>query len=92
MFTKSDSARGEYPIGVDYCKKEKRFRARCSVLDTNGKKRGKHLGMYITSEEAFLVYKTFKENYIKQVADEYKNLIPKELYDAMYKWEVEIND
>lgn len=92
LFTKSDGARGEYPIGVDYCKKEKRFRARCSILDINGKKRNKHLGMYNTSEEAFLAYKTFKENYIKQVADEYKDLIPRELYDAMRKWEVEIND
>ena len=42
--------------------------------------------------QAFTIYKNFKENYIKQVADEYKDLIPKELYDAMYKWEVEIND
>ena len=33
-----------------------------------------------------------KEDYIKQVADEYKPYIPKELYDAMYKYEVEIND
>ena len=39
------------------------------------------------------MYKNFKENYIKQVADEYyfKGLIPKRLYEAMYKYEVEIN-
>lgn len=44
--------------------------------------------------QAFTCYKNFKENYIKQVADEYysKGLIPKKLYDAMYKYEVEIND
>ena len=29
---------------------------------------------------------------IKQIADEYKDLIPKELYEALYKYEVEIND
>ena len=46
----------------------------------------------ITSEEAFLTYKKFKEAYIKQVADEYKYYIPQELYDAMYRWEVEITD
>ena len=44
------------------------------------------------SEEAFKSYKTFKEKYIKQVADEYKDKIPKKLYDAMYRYEVEITD
>ena len=33
-----------------------------------------------------------KEQYIKQVADEYKGRIPDRLYEAMYKWEVEIDD
>ena len=37
-------------------------------------------------------YKNFKEKYIKEVADEYKDLIPQKLYDALYKYEVEIND
>ena len=43
-------------------------------------------------EKAFNCYKEFKEKYIKQIADEYKDLIPKELYEALYKYEVEIND
>ena len=38
------------------------------------------------------MYKQFKENYIKQVADEYKDLIPEKLYNAMYEYEVEIED
>ena len=42
--------------------------------------------------QAFTIYKRFKESYIKQIADEYKNLIPQKLYDALYKYEVEIND
>ena len=40
----------------------------------------------------FSIYKQFKEKYIKQIADEYKELIPQKLYEALYKWEVEIND
>ena len=39
-----------------------------------------------------IAYKTFKEQYIKQVANEYKDKIPKKLYDAMYRYEVEITD
>lgn len=52
----------------------------------------KTFSRYKTKEEAFLVYKQAKEKYIKQVADEYKDKIPKRLYDAMYKYEVEITD
>ena len=37
-------------------------------------------------------YKDYKERVIKQVADEYKPYIPKELYEAMYRYEVEIDD
>ena len=54
----------------------------------------KHLGRFPLDKpfQAFTCYKQFKENYIKQVADEYKDLIPKELYEALYKYEIEIND
>ena len=63
-----------------------------STLDKENNKKVIYLGTYNTIEEAFLAYKIFKENYIKQVADEYKDLIPQRLYEAMYKYEVEIND
>ena len=91
LFTKSDKIRGEYPIGVNlYCNK---FRARCGVYDfKNNKKKLKHLGVYNTPEKAFERYKQFKERYIKQVADEYKDKIPQKLYDAMYNYEVDIDD
>lgn len=87
LFTKRDATRGDLPIGVSYDKKSCKYHSKCKV---NGKT--KNLGFYNTPHEAFLAYKEFKEAYIKQVADEYKNKIPKELYDAMYKWEVEEND
>ena len=48
--------------------------------------------MFNTPQEAFQAYKKFKENYIKQVADEYKEYIPQKLYEAMYNYEVEIGD
>lgn len=49
---------------------------------------------YETVEEAFSVYKTYKEKLIKQKAEEYykNNLISKATFDAMVSWEVEITD
>lgn len=88
LFIKSDAIRGDLPIGVTYNKINNKYIAQCRI----GSRNKKYLGSYNTPEEAFKVYKEFKEEYIKQVADEYKYYIPKELYEAMYKWEVEITD
>lgn len=88
LFIKSDVIRGDLPIGVDCDKRRNKYRARCKI----GNNKTKYLGYYNTPEEAFQAYKEFKEAYIKEVADEYKNVIPKRLYDAMYIWEVEITD
>lgn len=63
----------------------------CSYIDKNGKYK-RATGTCNNKLEAFQCYKEFKENYIKQVADEYEKYIPRELYKAMYEYEIEITD
>lgn len=93
LFIKCDKRRGELPIGVCYDKRAKKFITRCNVYDyKTNKNKTKYLGYYDTSQQAFEVYKQFKEDYIKEVADYYKDTIPKKLYDAMCNYEVDIND
>ena len=89
MFEKANAIRGEYPIGVSV--KNKLFLSSCSVYK-DGKSTKKHIGVFNTPEEAFYKYKEFKENYIKEVAEEYKDVIPVKLYEAMYRYKVEIDD
>ena len=88
LITKNDAKRGDLPIGVHYKKENGKYMASCNI---NNEKR-KFLGYYNTPEEAFKAYKEFKEEYIKQVADEYRDKIPQNLYEALYKYEVEITD
>ena len=83
LFIKSNGSRGELPIGVT--RSGNKFRSRLHIIEGE-----KYLGSFNTPEEAFCAYKTFKEQYIKEVADEYKLYIPQKLYEAMYKYEVEI--
>ena len=85
LFIKRDNERGELPIGVT--KKGNKFEVQLS----KGNERI-YLGIYATVEEAFLAYKIAKEQYIKEVAEKYKNKIPQKLYDAMIAYEVEIDD
>ena len=88
LFVRSNRSETGYPIGVSCYKKDK-LRVQCNYY---GKR--KFLGYFPLDRpfQAFTTYRNFKEKYIKQVADEYKDLIPIELYNAMYNYKVEIND
>ena len=91
LFLKRNKSRGKYPIGTTYNKRDKKYESCCHMYKNNRYTRHA-IGNFDTPTEAFTAYKTFKEQYIKQVANEYKDKIPKKLYDAMYRYEVEITD
>ena len=93
LFIRCDKVRGEYPVGVYYDKQHEKFRAQCKIYDyEENKSKTRFLGYYDEPEKAFQVYKEFKEKYIKEVADCFKDLIPDKLYKAMYEYKVDIND
>ena len=91
LFTKSDKSRGDNPIGVTP-RSSGKYQVQCS--DGYGKQI--RLGEYLSEEEAFKVYKKYKEKTIKEVIDSYKGKIPEPFYSklriAMYNYEVEIDD
>lgn len=87
VFTKANSIRGEYPVGVWLDKRRGTFQCNFYV---DGKKRS--MPSSRTPEEAFYKYKKVKENEIKRLADLYKNDILPEVYQALYNYEVEITD
>lgn len=89
LFVKCNNARGNTPIGVHYDKKNKKYSSSCHNYE-NGK--NTYLGWFDNQKDAFDAYKKYKEKYIKEVAEEYKDKIPNELYTAMINWKVEITD
>ena len=91
LFTKRQNRRGAFPVGVYYDKTNKKYKAQLSIFK-DGKSVVKNLGYYNTPNDAFEVYKQAKEEYIKEIADEYKDKIPAKLYEAMYTYEVSIDD
>ncbi len=50
----------------------------------------KNYGTYDTIEEAFAVYAREKERIVREVADEYKNIIPQKVYDTLYNYKFDI--
>lgn len=81
LFTKNNANRGELPIGVQ--RRGNKYRAALG---------SKKSSTCATIEEAFNIYKDYKETEIKRVADEYKLLIPEALYNALYDYQVDIFD
>ena len=88
VLTKCEASRGEYLIGVYWSKTNKAFRAR--VNKNKGKQ--EHLGLFKTETEAFEAYKQAKENYIKELADKYKDMLDPRAYEALYNYTVDIDD
>lgn len=92
LFTKRQNGRGDNLIGTHLHKNDK-YIAQCSLINPKtGKSKQEYLGIHETQEEAFEVYKYYKEKNIKQVADYYKDKIPQKLYIALYNYEIEITD
>lgn len=86
LFTNNKNYRGDLPIGVNSYGKNK-FSYKLNKMNSNIS-----INKFNTPEEAFYAYKEAKELYIKEVADEYIDYIPLNLYEAMYNWTIDIND
>ncbi len=85
LITKRTLDRGLLPIGVS--KNGKGFRAQCSIYGKD-----KSLGTFDTPELSFQAYKTFKEAYIKEQAELYKDSIEPRAYQALLNYEVSLDD
>ncbi len=92
LFVKRNNDRGKSPIGTKF-RKNGKYQVDCSIYDFKiNESKSIYLGVYNTEIEAFNVYKEFKEKYIKEVANLYKDKIPQKLYNALINYEVEITD
>ena len=88
LLTRREALRGEYLIGVCWCKTKKAFIAQV------GKSKGKreHLGCFNTELEAFRAYKEAKEAFVKEQAEKWKTQIDERAYNALMNYQVEITD
>ena len=83
FFNECGNTKGEYPLGVSFHKQSGKFKAQCTV---NGVRRS--LGYFNTPQEAFAVYKPFKENLCKQLALKWQSEIDERLFNTMMNWAV----
>lgn len=89
LILKHEAGRGELPIGMT--KHNNKIQVWCSNPFTG---KCEPLGTYSTKEEAFSIYKSYKEDIIKRVANiEYSNgNITKKCYESLISYQIEIDD
>lgn len=83
LFISRKLDRGPYPIGVTIRNDTGRYQSGGGI---------KYLGVYDSIEEAFNVYKKWKESRIKTLADAYKSQIRSDVYHALINYKVDITD
>ena len=88
LLTKCTTSRGEYLIGVHWHKKGGAFVAKVS----RNEGQQEHLGLFKTELEAYNAYKTAKEAFIKEQANEWQSQIDPRAYEALINYTVEITD
>lgn len=72
--------------GVYYHKNNKKYVAKAAQASKN--KGTKYIGSYDTKEEAHEAYKKCKEEFVKHLADKFKEELSKTAYEELYKWTV----
>ena len=88
LLTKRTASRGEHLIGVHWSKTNKAFVAQVN----KGKGKRENLGYFKTEIEAFKAYKTAKEAFVKEQANQWKSEIDPRAYEALINYTVEITD
>jgi len=89
LFISRANHRGPHALGVHWKKRDKKFHAQCQ--GGSGGPRT-YMGPYDTEDEAFGVYKEFKEKVIKTQPDKFKHLLPEGIYDILQNYIVEKGD
>lgn len=87
LFLNCKKNRGNLPIGIYFDKDKRKYRVGMSYYGIQMK-----IGTFDTEEEAFNGYKEYKEDFIKDIAEQYRGKIPDKVYYAMLNWKIEITD
>lgn len=87
LFLNSKKNRGDLPLGVHFDNDKGKYRAEMSFMGRQIK-----LGTFDTAKDAFARYKEYKEDFIQDMAEQYRDVISDKVYEAMMDWKIEIDD
>ena len=88
LLTKSDKARGKYPIGVIFRKENQKYTSQLSY----SRNRRVYLGYFSSPLQAFNAYKIAKEKQIKIMTNKFREVLNINVYNFLMQYEVLITD
>lgn len=87
IFGNNTKNRSTTPKGVQFIKSSGKYRA---IICKNTK--SQHISCHNTAEDAFYAYKQVKEDYIKEIANKWRDQIDPRVYNTLMNYEVNIDD
>lgn len=87
LFNIRRSNRGKFPLGVNFEPRNKKYTA-----DINIYGKPHYLGIYDSKEDAFNAYRIAKKKHVLSTAEKWKDKLDYRVYDAMVKFDININD
>lgn len=87
LFLNGKKNRGDLPLGVNFDTSKGKYRAQMAYMG-----RTKKLGTFDDIDLAFAKYKQYKEDFIRKMAEQYRDRIPYKVYEAMMNWVIEVDD
>lgn len=82
----STNTYGDFKYGIYYCRKINKFAPRTRQKDKE--KNDRYIGVFDTESDAIEAYKFHKKEYIKFLADKFKDQIEDRVYEALCSWVV----
>lgn len=87
LFLTGKKSKGDLPLGVWFDRSKNKYRVGMCYKGIHIK-----IGTFKSVDDAFSRYKVYKEDFIKDIAEQHKGLIPDKVYQAMMNWQIEITD
>ena len=84
----------ELPKGVHFCKSKLRYIAQIHIgeLTKSGNKKQTYIGQYEEKYSAIMAYKVAKENHVKEVAEKYRDVIDKVVYENLRAYVYDVSN
>lgn len=88
LVSKISNKNTDLPVGIHFHERRSKYQTYCN--DFSGKRHS--LGYYLTQEEAYTVYKSFKQKVLEEAANFYKDMIDERLYNVLINYDFNRRD
>ncbi len=86
----NSKGKGELPVGITYSKNKQAYEVFIAQTALS-KSKTKYLGTYYDLDKAKECYAFYKSQYIREVLNQYKDVLPNKIFETIYNYKIPID-